>query len=73
MRIRSDAEALWRAAKPAAPLTFDAGALGALPEPARRYLGHAMAAGTAAPVAVRFGIDGEIKLGARWVPFRGRR
>jgi len=68
---RSEGEALWRSAKGAGPGVFDAGALGGLPEPARRYLGHAIASGAAAPAAVRFGIEGEIKLGARWVPFRG--
>lgn len=71
MRSGREGEALWTKAKPGPPLTFTADALAGLPEAARRYLSHAIAPGTAAPVAVRFAIDGEIKLGARWVGFRG--
>lgn len=61
-------DALWGAA-PASPGRFDPGTLANLPEPARRYLGHAIAPGTALATAVRITMHGEIKLGARWRPF----
>lgn len=40
-----------------------------LPEPARRYLEHAIAPGTTLAAAVRLRMHGEIKL-TRWAPFR---
>lgn len=40
-----------------------------LPEPARRYLGHAIAEGRPLAQAVRLRMHGEIKLN-RWLPFR---
>jgi hypothetical protein len=58
-------DALWDRA-PAAERTFD-GAL-SLPEPARRYLTHAIAPRTPLANAVRLRMHGEIKLG-RWRPF----
>ncbi|MFD0775701.1 DUF6544 family protein, partial [Streptomonospora algeriensis] len=42
-----------------------------LPEPARRYLGHALAAGTPPYRRVRLGMHGWIRAGI-WLPFRAR-
>jgi hypothetical protein len=47
---------------------FDPGRLAALPEPARRYLQHAMAPGTPLASAVRLRMHGQIKL-KRWFAF----
>src|SRR5437764_11648935 len=61
-------EDLWRSA-PAATEPFDPTPLGSVPEPARRYLEHAIAPETLLASAVRLQMRGEIKLG-RWFPFR---
>ncbi|MFN0179959.1 MAG: DUF6544 family protein [Gemmatimonadales bacterium] len=61
-------DALWDAA-PASPGRFDPATLANLPEPARRYLGHAIAPGTPLATGVRLTMHGEIKLGARWRRF----
>jgi hypothetical protein len=50
------------------PAGFDPARLGALPEPARRWLTHAIAPGTVPPAAVELRLHGEIRLG-RWRPF----
>jgi len=42
-----------------------------LPAPARRYLEHAIAPGTQLASAVRLWMQGEIKLGKKWHPFKG--
>lgn len=52
------------------PRPFDPAALTALPEPARRYLCHAIRPGTAPITTLRFALAGEIKL-RRWLPFDG--
>jgi hypothetical protein len=61
-------EGLWRAT-PSAQERFDISRLATVPEPARRYLEHAIAPGTPLATAVRLRMHGEIKLG-RWCPFR---
>ena len=47
----------------------ESGGTSDLPEPARRYLEHAVAPGTPSATAVRLRMHGEIKLGG-WLPFR---
>lgn len=59
---------LW-ADVPAPRQVFDPAAIGALPEPAQRYLRHAIAPGTPLASAVRLTMHGEIKLGDRWQAF----
>lgn len=54
----------------ATPSPFDPATLTALPEPARRYLTHAIRPGTAPITTLRFALTGEIKL-RRWLPFDG--
>lgn len=61
-------ESLWRSALSASE-RFDTRRLASVPEPVRRYLEHAIAAGTPLASAVRLRMRGEIKLG-RWLPFR---
>jgi hypothetical protein len=58
---------LWNSA-PAGDTAFDPAKLIALPEPARRYLAHAIAPGTPLASAVRLRMHGEIKI-KRWYPF----
>jgi len=58
---------LWEGAPPASA-RFAADLLEA-PEPARRYLRHAIADGAPLADAVRLRMHGEIKLAARWRPF----
>jgi hypothetical protein len=58
----------WRAGPPGA-VPFDSSRLSHLPEPARRYLRHAIAEGTPLASAVRLRMRGEIRIG-RWLPFR---
>ena len=48
--------------------TFDPDAIMGLPEPARRWLGHAIAPGTPLWSSVELTMHGQIKLG-RWRPF----
>lgn len=58
---------LWEAAPPGAR-PFEPGQLARLPEPAQRYLRHAIAPGTPLASAVRLRMRGEIKLQG-WLPF----
>ena len=51
--------------------TFDPAAIMGLPEPARRWLGHAIAPGTPLWSSVELTMHGQIKLG-RWRPFTAR-
>jgi hypothetical protein len=51
--------------------TFDPVAIAGLPEPARRWLGHAIAPGTPLWSSVELTMHGQIKLG-RWRPFTAR-
>ena len=51
--------------------TFDPAAITDLPEPARRWLGHAIAPGTPLWSSVELTMHGQIKLG-RWRPFTAR-
>jgi len=64
----SGLEALWGSAR-AGDRPFDPGELAHLPEPAQRYLAHAIAAGTPLATAVRLRMRGAIRL-SRWWPFR---
>jgi hypothetical protein len=61
-------ESLWRSPLRAKE-PLDISRLAGLPEPARRYLEHAIAPGTPLASAVRLRMRGEIKLG-RWLPYR---
>ncbi len=58
---------LWERAE-TRPERFDRSGLGRLPEPAARYLAHAVAPDTPLAAAVRLRMRGEIRLGA-WRPF----
>lgn len=60
-------DGLWSSAPPATR-TFDPGELAHLPEPARRYLTHAIAPGTPLASALRLRMHGEINLKG-WLPF----
>jgi hypothetical protein len=51
--------------------TFDPAAITGLPEPAQRWLGHAIAPGTPLWRSVELTMNGQIKLG-RWRPFTAR-
>jgi hypothetical protein len=62
-------EALWRGAREDTG-RFDPDALQHLPEPAQRYLRHAIAPQTTLATAVRLTMKGEIRLG-RWRAFEG--
>ncbi len=59
---------LWEAASSGEGV-FQPADLAGLPEPARRYLEHAIAPGTTLARAVRLRMHGEIKL-QRWLPFK---
>lgn len=50
---------------------FDPGMLAGLPEPARRWLGHAIAPGTPLWETVELRMEGQIRLGS-WRPFSAR-
>ncbi|MDB4968078.1 MAG: hypothetical protein JWN44_3767 [Myxococcales bacterium] len=68
MRLHDGAlEELWNAAA-AVGAPFRAAEIAGLPEPARRYLTHAIAEGTPSASAVRLRMHGQIRLGA-WHPF----
>ena len=54
-----------------APETFGPGMLTGLPEPARRWLGHALAPGTPLWRTVELSMEGRIRLGS-WRPFTAR-
>ncbi len=58
---------LWSLARPGAGV-FDAAMTAGLPEPARRYLEHAIAGGAALANAVRLRMHGEIRIKG-WHPF----
>jgi hypothetical protein len=58
---------LWNSAVPKVRV-FQPDRISGLPEPARRYLEHAIASGTPLATAVRLRMHGEIKLG-QWLPF----
>jgi hypothetical protein len=58
-------------ADPAAPGSFSANELAALPDPVRRYFGTSIASGAPLARGARFTMRGSIKLGSRWLPFRG--
>jgi hypothetical protein len=60
-------DALWDSATPNG-LVFSPAKLSHLPEPAKRYLEHAIAPGTKIAAAVRWKMHGEIKL-KKWIPF----
>ena len=66
--IRSFEELL---ADPAAPGTFSEDELDGLPDPVRRYFRAAIAFGAPLARSARFAMRGTIKLGSRWLPFRG--
>ena len=58
---------LWNSASPG-DRAFQPDIISSLPEPAQRYLEHAIAHGTQLSPAVRLRMHGEIKL-RRWLPF----
>ena len=60
-------DALWDSATPT-DLVFSPDKFSHLPEPAKRYLEHAIAPGTKIAAAVRLKMHGEIKL-KKWIPF----
>src|SRR5947199_6035543 len=66
MSKESTLDDLWNSAPPAIR-TFDPAELSHLPEPARRYLTHAIVPGTPLASAVRLKMHGEIKLKG-WLP-----
>lgn len=68
MPTEATLDTLWNGAL-ASGRRFDAGQLDGRPEPARRYLAHAIAPGTALAAAVRLHMHGQIRLKG-WQPFR---
>src|SRR6266508_5112077 len=60
-----------RLAVPPAPEEFSDHEMEELPDPAIRYLKAAIAQGTPLAQAARFRMGGSIKVGKRWLPFRG--
>jgi hypothetical protein len=68
--LTEEARADWKAlARPTATAErFDPAAISALPDPVRRWLGHAIEPGTPLRAAVELRMHGEIRLGA-WRPF----
>ena len=54
------------------PPPVDTAAFAGLPEPARRWLGHAVPPGTPAWVSAELSMRGEIRLGGAWHPFSAR-
>lgn len=67
--------AIWRclAAAPPAPAgVFHPADVDGLPAPARRLLCHALAPGVPLASSVVLEMTGEIRLGARWLPFHAR-
>lgn len=67
MSARTDLDDLWHSTPPSYQ-TFDPEELDATPDPAQRYLRHAIAPGTPLASAVRLQMRGEIKLN-RWRAF----
>jgi hypothetical protein len=75
MRPRPRTEELWarladRAGRPAPP-AFDPTTLDTLPPPAARWLRYAIADGAALADTVVVAMTGSIRVGSRWLPFRG--
>lgn len=62
-------EDLWAADPPGPRPHFDLACLDGLPEPAQRYLSHAIAPGSPLASAARLQMHGEIKLGHEWHAF----
>lgn len=62
-------DALWGADAAAATERFDPVRIAGLPEPARRYLAHAIAPGAPIATAVRLHMHGKIKLKGTWCSF----
>lgn len=60
-----------RLAEPAASGAFSDHDSDGLPDPVRRYLSRAIAPGAPLARSARFGMRGSIKLGSRWLRFRG--
>jgi hypothetical protein len=60
---------LWAAGAVAARVRFDPAQIAGLPEPAQRYLSHAVAPGSLVATAVRLRMHGEIKPKNDWFPF----
>lgn len=60
---------LWTQSAVAAKQHFDPAQLTGRPEPAQRYLAHAIATGALLATAVRLRMHGEIKLKDHWYPF----
>jgi hypothetical protein len=69
MRMTRDPtiDSLWDTIRPTGG-AFEPARLAALPEPARRYLAHAIAPGAPLATAVRLRMHGEIRL-QQWLPF----
>jgi hypothetical protein len=67
---RDPLKELWDSA-PSPSSSFDPSGIGDLPEPARRYLEHAIAPDTPLFSTVRLRMHGEIKL-KTWLPFEAR-
>jgi uncharacterized protein DUF6920 len=67
MRTQISLDDLWSSARSGGQ-AFDSGQIAGFPERARRYLEHAIAAGTPLASAVRLHMHGEIKLRG-WCPF----
>jgi hypothetical protein len=55
-------------ARPPLGASFDPAALAGLPEPARRYLSHALAPGTVPAASAHVAMTGRFRLGADWLP-----
>jgi hypothetical protein len=55
----------------AAPGSFSGNELDGLPDPVRRFFGASIASGAPLARSARFAMRGSIKLGSRWLPFRG--
>jgi hypothetical protein len=70
-RSADEIRTLWRQLAPGAaePACFEPSQLGHLPEPARRWLTHALSPGTPLAGAVLLRMHGHIRTG-RWLPFR---
>jgi hypothetical protein len=70
---RSATDAMWAtlAGQTGSPdVPFEPGTLAGLPAPARRFLGRCLPGGVPLTTAVVLEMEGEIKLGKRWMPFR---
>ncbi len=67
MKIQAELDEMWLSGQPTGK-RFDPGTLANLPEPAGRYLRHAIAPGTGLATAVRLRMHGTIRLRG-WMPF----